>query len=296
MDAVFEDIINAFNEEAECTAFVSNTSKLLGKGPTVLAKRLTEHRELHSQANSIIDAFHQGCLDADIMKHTDPDRYFIASKSAKHRVPKSFPQNNPTQDGAYAGKGKGYGKTSDPNKCPGGCGCGGQGRNCDTNLGTQRLYDDVVLIEDEPIKSTHGKGRGRGRGKTRLAGKENTYYTATSVEDQTGVMKCSRGRGRGIGGKGRGGRGGGVGGGNGRGDTTHYVSDSDDDSVPAVTLIEEGTRTGKQPGHRPQVIDSSDDEADEGEGQNEVQPTASTSRTVAPTKRGGRTQRNFDPI
>ena len=48
--------------------------------------------------------------------------------------------------------------------------------------------------------------------------------------------------------------------------------------------------------HRPQVIDSSDDQADEGVGWNEVQPTASTSHTVAPTKRGGCTQRNFDPI
>ena len=106
MDAVFEDIINAFNEEAEWAAFVRNTGKSLSKGPTVLAKRLKECRELHAQANSIINAFHQGCLDADIMKHTDPDRYFIASKSAKHRVPKSFPQNNPMQDGAYTRKEK----------------------------------------------------------------------------------------------------------------------------------------------------------------------------------------------
>ena len=149
----------------------------------------------------------------------------------------------------------------------------------------------MVLIEDEPIKSTHGKGCGRGRGKTRLAGKENTYYTATSVEDETGVMKRGRGRGRG-----RGERGGGVGGGNGRGGTTHYVSDSDDDSVPAVTLIEEGPKTGKRPAHRPQVIDSSDDQADEGEGRNEVQSTASTSCTAAPMERGGHTQRNFNPI
>ena len=77
--------------------------------------------------------------------------------------------------------------------------------------------------------------------KTRLVGKENTYYTATSVEDETGVMKCGRGRGRGRGGKGRGGR---------RRRSrrrewkrlvmNHYVSGSDDDSVPTVTLIEEG--------------------------------------------------------
>ena len=148
MDAVFEDIINAFNEEAEWAAFVSNTDKSLGKVPTVLAKRLKECRELRAQANSIIDVFHQGHLDADIMKHTDPDRYFITSKSAKHRVPKSFLQNNPMQDGAYARKGKGHGKTSDPNKCLGGHGHDGRGRGCDTNLGTQRLCDDVVLIED----------------------------------------------------------------------------------------------------------------------------------------------------
>ena len=125
-----------------------------------------------------------------------------------------------------------------------------------------------------------------------MAGNENTSDTVTSVEDETGLMKCGRERGRG-----RGGRGGRVGGGNGRGTMTHYISDSDDDSVPAVTLIEEGPRTGKRPAHRPQVIDSSDDQADEGEGQNDVQPTTSTSHTTAaPAKRGGHTQRNLDPI
>ena len=38
MDVVFEDILNAMNEEAEWLAFVQNKGKSIGKGPTVLAK------------------------------------------------------------------------------------------------------------------------------------------------------------------------------------------------------------------------------------------------------------------
>ena len=38
MDAIFEDILNAMNEEAEWLAFVQNKGKSIDKGPTVLAK------------------------------------------------------------------------------------------------------------------------------------------------------------------------------------------------------------------------------------------------------------------
>ena len=61
MDAIFEDILNAMNEEAIWLAFVQNKGKSIGKGPPVLVKRLKECKELHAYAQSIIDAFRQQC-------------------------------------------------------------------------------------------------------------------------------------------------------------------------------------------------------------------------------------------
>ena len=90
MDVVFEDILNAMNEEAEWLAFIQNKGKSIGKGPTVLVKQLKERKELCAYAQSIIDTFRQQHLDVDIAKHSHPDRHFLASTAAKHRVPKNF--------------------------------------------------------------------------------------------------------------------------------------------------------------------------------------------------------------
>ena len=107
IDAVFEDILSAINEEAEWVAFVENKGKLIGKGPTLLAKRLKERKELREYSNSIIDAFRQQRLEADVLKHSHPDKMFIPSATAKHRVPKSYSKTNPTQESNCSQKGKG---------------------------------------------------------------------------------------------------------------------------------------------------------------------------------------------
>ena len=125
MDAIFEDILNAMNEEAEWLAFVQNKEKSIGKGPTVLVKQLKERKELCAYAQLIIDAFQQQRLDADIAKHSHPDRHFLASTAAKHRVPKNFSKGNPTQAGKVGVKGKGHGTTSVNGWGGGNTGCTG---------------------------------------------------------------------------------------------------------------------------------------------------------------------------
>ena len=110
MDALFTDIIHAINERIEWIAFVKNTGKSIGKGPTVLAKRLKECKEIREYAQSIIDALQQGRLLPDMEKHSNPDRYFMGSAMSKHRVPNTYPVNNPMQKVLPKGKGKGRGK------------------------------------------------------------------------------------------------------------------------------------------------------------------------------------------
>ena len=48
-------------------------------------------------ADSIIDAIKQGRVDADFFKHRQPEKYFIGSTAAKHRVPRAYPPSNPMQ-------------------------------------------------------------------------------------------------------------------------------------------------------------------------------------------------------
>ena len=71
---------------------------------------------MHEFGASAIEAIRSACLEPDIEKHFNSDRQFLPAACAKHRVPSSYPKNNPTQDAkcgvATKGRGKGKGKTS----------------------------------------------------------------------------------------------------------------------------------------------------------------------------------------
>ena len=97
ISALWEDIINACAEHAEWLNFIENKGKSIGKGPNLLTNKLKERRQMRNFADSIIDALKQGRLDADLEKHNNLDRYFVGSASAKHRVPRTFSDRNPTQ-------------------------------------------------------------------------------------------------------------------------------------------------------------------------------------------------------
>ena len=145
--AVWEDILNAVSEESDWLNFVNNSGKTIGKGPTLLAKRLKERRQMRQFTESAIDAFHQGRVEADVDKHRDPDKFFLGSTSAKHKVPRSFSRKNPTQEAQGRGRGRGRGR---------GCGQGrGRGRGCPSTRGRGQG------IEKGKGEKTRGTGRGR---------------------------------------------------------------------------------------------------------------------------------------
>ena len=161
ISAVWEDVINACSEYAEWMNFVENRGKTIGKGPTVLSKKLKERRQMRSLADSIIDALKQGRIDADFLKHWDKDKHFIGSSSAKHRVPHSYPKNNPTQEAKGVQKGsttEGKGKTEDRGRGRGKGRSGGQGRG-------------------------RGKGSGRGKGRGRGWGGRNVSQKVLYTEE-----------------------------------------------------------------------------------------------------------------
>ena len=107
LDTLWEDILNAVTEEADWFNFINNTAKTIGHGPTLLAKRLNEVREMREVGASAIEAIRSACLQPDIDKHRDPAGNFLATSRAKHQTPMTFPKNNPTQSSAPAGRGRG---------------------------------------------------------------------------------------------------------------------------------------------------------------------------------------------
>ena len=110
LDALWEDILHAIVEEADWLNFTKNKGKVLGRGPTLLVRRLNEVKAMHEFDASAIEAIRAACLLPDVEKHFNPDKHFIPSAHAKHRVPSSYPKNNPTQDAANVGQGKGKGR------------------------------------------------------------------------------------------------------------------------------------------------------------------------------------------
>ena len=114
LDAMWEDILHAIVEEADWLNFTKNKGKVLGWGPTLFAKRLNEVKAMLEFGASAIEAIRSACLEPDIEKHFNSDRQFLPAACAKHRVPSSYPKNNPTQDATcgVATKGHGEGNTN----------------------------------------------------------------------------------------------------------------------------------------------------------------------------------------
>ena len=118
--ALWEDVINACSEHADWLNFVENKGVSIGKGPNALTRKLKERRQMRKFADGIIDTLRQGRIDADLEKHTDPDKYFIGSSASKHHVPRTFSKSNPMQKvtgvsepkNTLSRKGKGRGKGS----------------------------------------------------------------------------------------------------------------------------------------------------------------------------------------
>ena len=76
---------------------MNNEGKTMGKGPTLLSKKLVEHNQMRAFTNSAVDAILTGDVTQEIDIDLEEDAMFIPRKSAKHRVPKKFSTKNPTQ-------------------------------------------------------------------------------------------------------------------------------------------------------------------------------------------------------
>ena len=105
ISALWEDVISAIGKHAKWKNYVANTGVMTGKGPTVISRKLRQRKEMWDLADSIIDAIKQGRVDTDFFKHRQPEKYFIGSTAAKHRVPRAYPPLNPMQ-GLVSGQGK----------------------------------------------------------------------------------------------------------------------------------------------------------------------------------------------
>ena len=102
LDAMWEDVLHAIVEEADWVNFIRNKGKVIGRGLTLLAKCLNKVRAMREFGASAIEGIQSACLLPDIEKHFSQDKNFLPAAQAKHRVPGSYPKNNPTQ---VAGKG-----------------------------------------------------------------------------------------------------------------------------------------------------------------------------------------------
>ena len=62
--ADLEDVASAIIEHNQYIAFVNNEGKTVGKGPTLLSKKLDEHNQMRAYTNSAVDAI----LTGDVTK------------------------------------------------------------------------------------------------------------------------------------------------------------------------------------------------------------------------------------
>ena len=107
-----EDVASAIIEHNQYISFVNNEGKTVGKGPTLLSKKLDEHNQMRAFTNSAVDAILTGDVTQEINIDLEEDAMFIPHNSAKYRVPKKFSTKNPTQKDRTAGKKKGAALTS----------------------------------------------------------------------------------------------------------------------------------------------------------------------------------------
>ena len=95
--AAIEDVASAIIEHNQYISFVNNQGKTVGRGLTVLSKKLDERNKMRAYTNSAVDALLTGDVTQEINIDLEEDAMFIPCKSAKHRVPKVFVTKNPTE-------------------------------------------------------------------------------------------------------------------------------------------------------------------------------------------------------
>ena len=102
--AAIEDVASAIIEHNQYISFVNNQGKTIGRGPTVLSKKLDKQNKMRAYTNSAVDALLTGDVTQAINIDLEEDAMFIPCKSAKHHVLKVFARKNPTEKDRRPGK------------------------------------------------------------------------------------------------------------------------------------------------------------------------------------------------
>ena len=89
------------------TAFIEDTGKVAGKGPTLLQGRRKEKRIeidfISSCKEKLTEEFD---LECELEYDGSQDDFFVPNRKAKHQMPKIFSNSNPQQKQVNKNKGK----------------------------------------------------------------------------------------------------------------------------------------------------------------------------------------------
>ena len=91
--ATYHDVCFFIIQDQEHIGYQRNTVKSTGKGPNLLAQKLQMNKTAKNYVKQCVRSLEKG----NITDNEDDGEYFVLNKKAKHRVPKHYNQNNPTQ-------------------------------------------------------------------------------------------------------------------------------------------------------------------------------------------------------
>ena len=95
--AAWRDICLMMLQDRDYEAHMSNTAKVSGKGMNLKQKHARWNKAEEDFVDSCIGAMQNGDLEQEEMYNLHPEKFLVPSKKAKHRVPPTFSNTNPTQ-------------------------------------------------------------------------------------------------------------------------------------------------------------------------------------------------------
>ena len=95
--AAWRDICLMMLHYWDYEAHMSNTAKVSGKGMNLKQKHARWNKAEEDFVDSCIDAMQNGDLEQEAMFNLHPENFLVPSKKARHRVPPTFSNTNPTQ-------------------------------------------------------------------------------------------------------------------------------------------------------------------------------------------------------
>ena len=94
--ATYLDVCFFIIQDQEHIGYQQNTVKSTGKGPNLLAQKLQMNKTEKNYKKQCVRSLEEGNI-TDNEDDQENGEYFVPNKKAKHRVPKHYNQNNPTQ-------------------------------------------------------------------------------------------------------------------------------------------------------------------------------------------------------